>query len=215
IATDGGGVVFRNGATGKLESPEELRDTPDLQRVRALARDRLGRLWIASRDAGVAIWDPRDQSLKRLHHSPTQAASIADNSTFSILHLRSGDTLIGSASGLDRLSASSLDVSRVTLPVELVAPGTPLRVRALTESPDGTVWVGTDAGLARFDARNGRWRVYRENPASKTALPDNRVQSLLLDGRGRLWVGAIRGLAWFDPETESFHAYHHDNADGR
>src|SRR5689334_25275556 len=29
IATDGGGVVFRNVATGKLESPEELRDTAD------------------------------------------------------------------------------------------------------------------------------------------------------------------------------------------
>jgi len=215
IATDGGGIVFRNGATGKLESPEELRDTPDLQRVRALARDRLGRLWIASRDAGVAIWDPRTQSLKRLRHSPTQAASIADNSIFSILHLRSGDTLVGSANGLDRLSASSLDISRVTLPEELAAPGTPLRVRALTESSDGMVWVGTDAGLARFDARSGRWRVFRENPASKTSLPDNRVQSLLIDSRGRLWVGAIRGLAWFDPGTESFYSYHHDDAEGR
>ena len=32
--------------------PLPLRDSPDLQRVRTLARDRLGRLWIASRDAG-------------------------------------------------------------------------------------------------------------------------------------------------------------------
>src|SRR5690349_6785880 len=172
ISTDGGGVVFRNAATGKLESPEELRDTADLQRVRALARDRLGRLWIASRDSGVAIWDPRTQELKRLRHSATQAASIADNSIFAILHLRSGDTLVGSANGLDRLAASNLDVSRVVLPEELAPPGTPLRVRALAESSDGLVWVGTDAGLARFDPRNGRWRVFRENSASPTALPD-------------------------------------------
>src|SRR5688500_6639493 len=32
IATDGGGVVFRNSHTGKLNSPAQLRDTPDLQR---------------------------------------------------------------------------------------------------------------------------------------------------------------------------------------
>ena len=59
IATDGGGIVFRSAQTGKLEAPAALRDAPDLQRVRTLARDRLGRLWIASRDAGVAIFDPR------------------------------------------------------------------------------------------------------------------------------------------------------------
>ena len=72
--TDGGGVVFRNAQTGKLEAPAALRDAPDLQRVRALARDRLGRLWIASRDAGVAIFDPRTQELRRIRHSPTEAA---------------------------------------------------------------------------------------------------------------------------------------------
>ncbi|HTU65599.1 MAG TPA: two-component regulator propeller domain-containing protein [Steroidobacteraceae bacterium] len=215
IATDGGGVVFRAAATGKLQSPAELRDTPDLQRVRSLARDRLGRLWIGSRDAGVAIWDPRTQELKRLRHSATQAASLADNSVFAILHLRSGETLIGTANGLDRLAASSLDVVRVTLPAELATPGQPLRVRALTESPDGLVWVGTDAGLARFDPRSGRWRVFRENAASNTALPDNRVQALLIDGQGRLWVGMIRGLAWFDAATETFSSYHHDDAEAR
>jgi diguanylate cyclase (GGDEF)-like protein len=215
IATDGGGVVFRHAATGKLESPAQLRDTPDLQRVRALARDRLGRLWIASRDAGVAIYDPRTQELSRMRHSPTQAASLADNSVFTILHLRSGETLIGTASGLDRLSAANLDVSRVALPIELVPPGQPLRVRALAETPDGIVWIGTDAGLARFDPRNARWRVYRENPASSTAIPDNRVQSLLIDGQGRLWVGLLHGLAWFDAATDTFHGYHHDDGEAR
>jgi diguanylate cyclase (GGDEF)-like protein len=215
IATDGGGVVFRNATTGKLESPEVLRDTPDLQRVRALARDRLGRLWIASRDAGVAIYDPAKQELKRLRHSPTQAASIADNSIFAILHLRSGDTLVGSANGLDRLAASTLEVRRVALPAGLAPSGTPLPVRALTESPDGMVWVGTDAGLARLDPRNGRWQVFRANPANAGALPDDHVQSLLIDSKGRLWVGAIRGLAWFDPATQTFQTYTRDDAEAR
>src|SRR6187549_1854152 len=46
ISTDGGGVFFRNAQTGRLEEPALLRGVPELQRVRMLARDRLGRLWI-------------------------------------------------------------------------------------------------------------------------------------------------------------------------
>jgi len=215
IATDGGGVVFREASTGKLQTPASLRDIPDIQRVRALARDRLGRLWIATRDAGVAVFDPRSQELKRLRHSPTMAASIADNSVYTLLHLRSGDTLVGTANGLDRLSGASLDVARVALPNELAVPGQPLVVRALAESTDGLIWIGTDAGLARFDPRSGRWRVFRENAASAGALPDNRVKSLLIDSQGRVWAGLIRGLARFDPASETFSSYHHDDAESR
>ena len=214
IGTDGGGVVFRDANTGKLTAPPLLRDTPDLQRVRTLARDRLGRLWIASRDAGLAIFDARTNELRRIRHIPTQPNSLSDNAVFSILHLRNGDTLLGTARGLDRLSAANLDVAPIPLPTELVPQGQPLRVRALTESPDGVVWVGTDAGLARFDPRSERWRVYRST-ANAQGLPDNHVLSLLIDSQGRLWVGMIQGLAWFDSATETFSSYHSDAAESR
>ncbi|HLA70935.1 MAG TPA: two-component regulator propeller domain-containing protein [Steroidobacteraceae bacterium] len=215
IATDGGGVVFRNAQTGQLEEPALLRDAPDLQRVRMLARDRLGRLWIASRDAGVAIYDARSGELKRIQHSVTETRSLSDNAVHSILHLRSGDTLVGTASGLDRFSAANLDISRIALPPELSPQGQPVRVRALTESPDGMVWVGSDAGLGRYDPRAERWRVFRENSANTNALPDNRVQALLIDSQGRLWVGLIHGLSWFDSSTETFSSYHRDDAEIR
>ena len=219
IGTVGGGVVFRDAQTGKLSAPAQLSGAADLQRVRTMARDRLGRLWIASRDAGVAIFDARTGELRRLRYSPTQANSLSDDSVFSIVHLRNGDTLLGTARGLDRLTAANLDVSRLPLPPELVPHGQPLRVRALTESPDGMVWVGTDAGLGRFDSRSDRWRVYRQSPGptpgNTSGLPDNRVQSLLIDSQGRLWVGLIDGLSWFDSATETFSSYHRDESEPR
>ncbi|HEX6638390.1 MAG TPA: two-component regulator propeller domain-containing protein [Steroidobacteraceae bacterium] len=222
IGTDGGGVVFRNALTGALESPAQLRESSELERVRMLTRDRLGRLWVASRDAGVAIFDPRTGELRRLRHSSTEPGTLSDNSVFTILPLRNGDTLIGTARGLDRLSAANLAVARIALPAELAAPGQALRVRALTESPDGTIWVGTDAGLGRYDARNDHWRVYRAGPGSSSAtresshtLPDDRVQALLIDSQGRLWVGLIHGLAWFDPANEMFSSYFREETETR
>jgi len=215
IATDGGGVVFRNAKTGQLETPPALRDTPDLQSVRALSRDSLGRIWIALHNEGVAVFDPRTGELQRLRHSPTQPNTLSDNAVFTILQLRNGEKLIGTATGLDRLPATGFDVTRVALPAELARPGQPLRVRALTESADGTVWVGTDGGLGRYEPHNDRWRVYRAREGSSTTLPDNRIQTLLLDSQGRLWVGLIQGLAWFDPATESFSSYRWDAAEPR
>ena len=217
IATEGGGVVFRSSLTGTLEAPAQLREAADLQRVRTLSRDRLGRLWVGSREAGIAIFDPRSGDLRRLRHSATEAGSLSDNSIYSLLHLRNGDTLVGTGHGLDRLSAANLDVKRIPLPAGLVAPGQALRVRALTETPDGTVWVGTENGLGRYDPRSGRWRVYRagDATATKTSLPDNRVQALLIDSHGRLWIGTIHGLSWFDATTDTFSNYFHDELESR
>ncbi len=216
IGTDGGGVVFRSALTGLLETPAQLHDGGDLDRVRMLTRDRLGRLWVASRDAGVAIVDARSGELRRLRHSATEPNSLSDNSTFAILPLRNGDTLIGSARGLDRLTAANFEVARIALPEELAAPGQAVRVRALTESPDGTVWVGTDAGLGRYDARNDHWRVYKAGaPGAASTLPDNRVQALLIDSHGRLWVGLIHGLSWLDTATDTFSSYFRDESESR
>ena len=215
ISTDGGGVFFRSAQTGQLSTPEPLRNAADLQRVRGLARDSLGRIWIASREAGVAIFDPRSGELQRLRHSPTEPKSLSDNSVFSVLPLRGGDKLVGNSTGLDRVSAANHVVTRIALPAELAPAGQALRVRALVESADGTVWVGTDNGLGRYDPRNERWRVYRNNGSKNAALPDNRVQTLLIDSQGRLWVGLIAGLAWFDAATETFSSYRRDLVEAR
>ena len=219
IATDGGGVIFRSAVNGKLESPAQLRDAPDLQRVRTLARDRLGRLWIGSRDAGLAIFDSRSNELRRIRHSPTQGNSLSNDSVFSLVNLRNGDTLVGTASGLDRLTAANLDVTHIALPPELARAGQSLFVRALTETPDGMVWVGTDHGLARYEPHSARWHVFRElpeqAPGRHAALPDNRISALLIDSQSRLWVGTMRGLSWFDPASETFASYRRDEAEAR
>src|ERR1044072_1509828 len=163
ISSDGGGVFFPSSQTGQLSRPQALRDASDLRRVRAVARDSLGRIWVGSRDSGVAIFDPRSGELKRLRHSLTYQHSLSDDSVFSLLVLRNGDKLIGTATGLDRAADASQVITRIAFPPELAPAGQPLRVRAMVESVDGTVWVGTDNGLGRYDPNNERWRVYRND----------------------------------------------------
>ncbi len=56
------------------------------------------------------------------------------------------------------------------------------RVFALAQTPDGYIWIGTDAGLARYDGVRFRTFVL-------SGIPGNsQVQSLFCDSRGRLWI---------------------------
>ena len=64
-------------------------------------------------------------------------------------------------------------------------------VQALAQTRDGFLWLGTEAGLVRFDG-NG-FTVFDQH--SKPALPGNDVQCLLASKDGSLWVGTSDGLA--------------------
>ena len=73
------------------------------------------------------------------------------------------------------------------------------QIQALAAAGD-TVWVGTAAGLARFDG--AVWTTY--TPAT-TGLPGPYVTDVAPDGRGGVWVGTTAGIARFDGAR--WHAY--------
>ncbi|HXJ44807.1 MAG TPA: two-component regulator propeller domain-containing protein [Bryobacteraceae bacterium] len=65
------------------------------------------------------------------------------------------------------------------------------RIRAIAQTPDGYLWVGTPGGLARFDG--ARFVVYsRFNTPSMT---DENIRSLAVAKDGSLWIGTDGGGA--------------------
>ena len=62
-------------------------------------------------------------------------------------------------------------------------------VTAITQTPDGYLWVGTYNGLARFDGA----RFVTFDPVDKPTLGQPRVQDLRVDANGTLWINTFRG----------------------
>jgi ligand-binding sensor domain-containing protein/signal transduction histidine kinase len=63
-------------------------------------------------------------------------------------------------------------------------------VFAITQTPDGYLWLGTGSGLVRFDGvRAAPWV-----PPESARLPSPVVRSLLTGHDGTLWIGTLRGL---------------------
>ena len=66
--------------------------------------------------------------------------------------------------------------------------GTP---QAITQTSDGYLWIGTEAGLVRFDGIS----FVPWTPPNGEVLPSSRIHSLLGTSNGSLWIGTSRGLA--------------------
>ena len=64
-------------------------------------------------------------------------------------------------------------------------------VHALVQTRDGFLWLGTEAGLVRFDGV--LFLVLDQN--SKPAIPSGDIRSLLGTPDGSLWVGTAEGLS--------------------
>jgi diguanylate cyclase (GGDEF)-like protein len=195
VATDGGGVVRRNPASGAYERI----GLAGLRRVRALRLDRAGRLWIAGREGGLASFDPATRRVARYRHAADDANTLPSNSLFAILEDRRGDIWIGTEKGLARFDAASRRIVREEIP-----GARNVLVRALLEDQAGRIWIGTYSGLLRFDPATRRF--------ARFALPSDTIDALLEDNERRLWVGTTAGLALFDPARDAFDIYRHDAA---
>ena len=73
-------------------------------------------------------------------------------------------------------------------------------VQAITQTRDGFLWVGTEAGLARFDGVEFDSYDRRSTPA----LPGDDIRSLVEAADGALWIASGSGLARWHKRVLTF-----------
>jgi signal transduction histidine kinase/ligand-binding sensor domain-containing protein len=91
-------------------------------------------------------------------------------------------------------TASALDPARLAtqygLDTWLTRDGLPQNsVKAIAQTRDGYLWLGTWGGLARFDGV--RFTIF--NRANTPGLRDSRITALAEDAEGSLWIGTGAG----------------------
>jgi ligand-binding sensor domain-containing protein/signal transduction histidine kinase len=63
-------------------------------------------------------------------------------------------------------------------------------VHAVLQTGDGYLWIGTEAGLVRFDSTQFKTFTHKDTPQ----LGSNLIYSLMQDRAGALWIGTSNGI---------------------
>jgi signal transduction histidine kinase/ligand-binding sensor domain-containing protein len=69
-------------------------------------------------------------------------------------------------------------------------------VQAIAQTHDGYLWLGTGAGLIRFDGI----RFVHWEPRAGEALPSNDIRFLIASSQRGLWIGSALGISRLDRE---------------
>lgn len=146
--------------------------------VRAVIEDHQGASWIGTSDGLTRVRGGRFETLGA-------ASGLPGRSILSLGLGRGGALWVGTYyNGLAKL------VGDRVVAVYDEERGLPSNsVRAVIESEDGTVWVGTSRGLARIDATGVRAFGLAEG------LPRELVIAMHQDAQGSIWVGTTKGMA--------------------
>jgi len=117
---------------------------------------------------------------------------------------RNGALWLGTdSSGLHRFDPATGQFTKYEHDIDRPGTLSDNRVNSVYFDRSGTMWVGTQNGLDRFDSKTGIFTVY----ARRDGMPGNAVGCILEDEHGNLWMSTNNGIARFDPQSKAIKSY--------
>ncbi len=138
----------------------------------------------------------------------TTADGLPENSGQCILQDYLGYLWIGTQNGLARYDGYSMRVFTLEKDIDNNLSTSDL---ILYEDKRKILWVGSLAGLNKFNRENETFKLYSSIQDDSTTINSNLVRSFYEDRQGRFWIGTQVGLNLFDREKETFTSYHFIN----
>jgi signal transduction histidine kinase/ligand-binding sensor domain-containing protein len=184
LATERGLYRF-NPATG--ETTEYLHNPGDRatiagNRVNAMGQDRDGRFWVAN-SGGLDEFDRATG--KVTWHAPFRPEVVQfHEDKFGVFWLTSAD----SSCRLATLNVATGHTTCHTIEDKSGRVTSQVNISGLLESGDGTMWMGSWAGLLKLDRQRKQLVRYHNHPSDDESLESDNVISIYQDSEGNVWT---------------------------
>ncbi|WP_235183520.1 two-component regulator propeller domain-containing protein [Cellulophaga geojensis] len=168
--------------------------------VTSLNQDVYGNIWLGQKDGGLAMAYSGSQEISSVMPHPNRFPHLPVETTRAITKDVAGNIWIGYYnSGLYHYSEKTK--CYVKFPVKESKQNEEWeRVRSLYTAKDGSIWVGTYAGILRI--KNNSYTTFEA--ANIPELPNNRNYSFYEDDNHTIWIACWGGLAKYNLKTQRF-----------
>lgn len=171
------------------KSPASLSD----DNVTMTYEDRAGRFWVATNN-GLNLMDRERGTFTRYLHDPNDSSSLSSNviNWGALYEDASGALWLGMRStGVDRLAGGPARFTTYRhVSQDPKSPGNNV-VTALAMGFAGALWIGTEAGVDRFDGQ--RFTHYVADPGDPGSLSPGPEREVAVDSHGTVWTGTYGG----------------------
>lgn len=193
IGTDNNGLVRVDAASGRTwRERHDDASTSSLPSddVHALFLDRSGLVWVGS-SAALSRNDPQQRLIQTFYGGTGGSRLLSHPSAPAVLALPDGRLWVGLGNGgIDIIDPRRGRIAE--LHPQLGQPEHALprsKINTLARADDGSVFVGTAAGLYQVDADGGRV-TRRASPSDRS----NQEIRAIRVAQGRVWIGTAGGL---------------------
>ncbi|HJS74261.1 MAG TPA: two-component regulator propeller domain-containing protein, partial [Vicinamibacteria bacterium] len=198
------GLFFVDRESGQIR--REFRKELSHISVRAVDAGASGSVWIGEENLGLLQITPSENLGRLATVGTSQIRSVYEDSTGLLWVGTFGD-------GLNRVDLKDSRFPHYHKNNRFPAKINHDTVRAFYES-GGSLWLGTDGGVNRFDRSSRSYIYYRNDPKDPSSLSDDRVYSIVGDEHGTIWIGTFGGgLNRFEPLRDGFTRFVHDAED--
>ncbi|WP_461049536.1 hybrid sensor histidine kinase/response regulator transcription factor [Spirosoma arcticum] len=168
--------------------------------VTCILQDREGFMWIGTTD-GLNKYDGHTVTI--LQHDPNSPdSSLHSNHVLDLHEDRSGKLWVTTVSGIMGGGGGLHQVNKrtgIATPVGIKVPSVEwTQTLVIHEDRQGILWIGSWAGLMRYNPKTGRYVLY---PFPQI---NAEVICILEDTQNQFWVGGKKGLYRFDRRSGRF-----------
>lgn len=215
VGTWEGGLNRFDKSTGTFR--HYLHDTQDPRSlgsdyVFSIFEDSSRKLWISAFYEGLDLYNRETNSFIHYRVDGNDPKAIGHNRVFTMYEDTKKNLWIGSeGGGLIHMERDANDQPVFTSykynPNDPSSLSSNL-INAVYEDSRHNLWIGTWAGLNKFDYETRTFKAYRK----EDGMADNVVYGIIEDGDANLWVSTNQGISKFDPSNIVFENY--NTADG-